>query len=92
MGATYSIGSDRYPYTVIEVRSPKTIVVQGDKAKPTKNHDPYGEQSHLFVPNANGEKRVFTKRKNGGWYEKGSPMGYGRLRLGERHKHMDPHR
>ena len=91
MGATYSIGSDCYPYTVMEVRSPKTIVVQEDKARPTKNHHPHGNQSFLFEPNSEGEKRVFTLRKNGGWYENGQPMGHGRLRVGERHKHIDPH-
>jgi len=33
MGATTGFNGDCYPYTVIEVRSPKTILVQSDNYK-----------------------------------------------------------
>jgi len=91
MAATHGYGSDCYPYTVVEIRSPKTIVIQSDTATPAPGHDHFGTQSYTYERNPKGEKRVFTQRKNGGWYEKGSPMGYGRLGLGSRRKYLDPH-
>lgn len=54
MGATYSIGSDSYAFTVVEVKGKvgkRQVTLQKDDAVPTKDSDYYGHQKHLFVLN-----------------------------------------
>lgn len=89
MGATAGIGSDSYPYTVVEVRSPKTIVVQADSYKPAEHHDYYANQEYVYSPNPDAGKEVYTLRKDGRWRKKGSQ--YQTLTLGFRRHYHDPH-
>jgi len=52
-GATYSIGGDSYAMTVIKYEN-DIVSVQHDIDIPTNNHDVYGEQKNLYVPDENG--------------------------------------
>ena len=91
MGATESVGSDSYPYTIIEVSpSEKTIVVQQDIAKPDVGHEYFGAQKYVYTPNVDANKRTYTLRKNGRWYQKGESMGYMPLCIGHRRYYSDP--
>lgn len=92
MGATYGINSDCYPYTIVEVKSPKTIVVQADLATATADSEYFGEQKHTFERNPYSMKQVYTLRKNGKWQRKGQPMNnYSGLSVGNRRYYQDPH-
>lgn len=88
MGATYSIGSDRYAYTVVKVLSPKRIWVQADITHQVGSF--YGTQSYVCEPNPSAPVREFSLRKDGTWREKGQYDPYGTLELGIRHTELDP--
>lgn len=84
MGATYSIGSDMYPCTVIAVmRNGRTIRL---------SHDTIKGRGKLFVPNMNPvdecEVIVATLRSDGRYMERGT--NYGFIRLGKRRNYHDP--
>jgi len=86
-GVTYNCGSDRYAYTIIEVLTPKVIVIQEDKIVP----DPDETVKHRAVPNEFGRVTTITLRKNGCWYERGSKMIRGcTYTVGKRRYYMDP--
>ena len=83
-GATYTIGADSYPYTVIEVSpSGKTIRVQRDRAVLVGGE---GEDSrHVYIPNTDREAETFTlRRSSGSYHRKGHPATYGALEVGHR--------
>ena len=71
MGATRIGWTDRHPYTVIEVRSPKCLVLREDKATRTDNLGMSDCQSYEFNPDPDGRTVVVTLRKNGKWGGKG---------------------
>lgn len=90
MGATILMWTDRHAATVIEVITPKKIVVQEDTATRTDNYGMSDAQSYDYTPNPNGVKRTFTLRKNGAWVMTGMAMQGGtRLRLGVRDEYYD---
>jgi hypothetical protein len=93
MGVTKPSGSDRYPYTVIEIIADKKIVVQEDKATRTDNRGYYTEsQDYSYEPNPNGHTATITKRKNGRWHTLGTrTRGSQSWYLGVRDRHNDPH-
>jgi hypothetical protein len=74
MGATLVMWSDRHAYTVVEVLSPKKIVVQQDIAERIDKNGCSENQKYQFNPNPNASKQVFTKRKNGKWIKLGNDM------------------
>jgi hypothetical protein len=91
-GATYSIGSDSYPYTIRAVSaSGKTVWATQDqfRAKPGANH-PYQEGNRIgtFIP-VDGELRKFTFRRKSDLFR---PVGSrcGSLFFGRSFK-QDPH-
>lgn len=93
MGATQGVGSDAYPYTIIEV-SPngKTIKVQSDKHTPAEGYDYYSNQVYNYHQNPNGEIITYTLRKNGRYHAQGEPIRGGRaLVVGRRCYKHDPH-
>ena len=56
--ATYSIGSDCYPLTVIEVKGEvgkRQVTLRGCNATPTKNSDYYNRQRYLYTENPYGD-------------------------------------
>ena len=89
MGATNYVGSDCYPYTVVEIKSPKTIVVKPNahRADPDKEGG-MGHQNWIIdeEPNQDAPGETLTLRKNGYWIRKGQAMqGGARFVTGERH-------
>ena len=85
-GGSFSVGSDRYPVTVVAVTA-KTVKFQEADAAPAEGHNYFGAQKYTFSPNTNS--RVETARwsaKRGGWVSAGrrvSFTGYS--------KYSDPH-
>ena len=73
-GFIASCGSDRTAYTVIEVKTPKKIIVQRDKEG--ERLDPEGGPTgyNAAIRDPEGATRVYTLRKNDRWMEKGVPM------------------
>ena len=93
MPATIGIGSDSYPALVTRVSdSGKTISVVKVRYKPTPGHNYFGNQKYEYSEEPEGAEQVWTFRKNGRWYPKGSSVrsGYG-LCLGFRRAYSDPH-
>ena len=83
MGVTFNCGSDRYPYTVIEVLTSKTLVIQEDKVVQGADGKP------TLVRDEQGEVKTITFRRNGRWYEQGSKMGRGlNYTVGTRQREM----
>jgi hypothetical protein len=67
-GATVSIGSDSYPYTIIDVsESGKTIYLREDKVERTDSNGMSEIQEYKYSPNLEGQEIKATKRKNGAW-------------------------
>ena len=92
MGATVSIGSDCYPYTIVEV-SPdyKTIKIQADTATPAEGYEYFGNQVFNFTPNPEAPIEVWTLRNHGRYARKGTKKGSGFcLSIGSRRKYSDP--
>lgn len=65
-GATYSVGSDRYPATVI-AKTAHTVTVQDDLSTAGPGHNYFGAQNWLFSPNPNGRTMVarWSAKRNG---------------------------
>jgi hypothetical protein len=76
MGATSGFNGDAYPYTVIEVLSPKTIAVTQDNHRVIEKDAGFKEGSIEceFETNWYDEPIFVTKRKNGRWVQKGQDM------------------
>lgn len=94
MGATYGIGSDCYPYTIVEVKSRTTILVRADDYQRTDNNGYGGHQEYDYYPNPEAGLETVTLRKNGRWVKKGYSMnsGCGNVYIGYRRAYYDPHR
>lgn len=67
MGATEIGWTDREAYTVIEVLSPKRIVIQRDRAIRVDQNGMSESQSYQFERNPLGRTFIVTKRKDGKW-------------------------
>lgn len=91
MPATIAVGSDRYPATVVEVKTPRKIVIQEDDSMDRANNLYTEDQKYTYFENPLGNKKVYSFRKNGYWVEEGSASHNGRvLFLGTRSKYRDP--
>lgn len=88
-GVTYCSGTDRYPYTVVEVRGPKTLVIQQDNYKRTDGNGMSEDQTYEYTPNPDAERRVITLRKNGRWCEEGVTSRSSAYHVGERRAYYD---
>lgn len=92
IGATKYVGSDCYPFTVVEVVNDRKIVVQPDNATPAEGFEYYSNQVYTFSPRPEAEKITLTLRKNGRWIqEKESIKSFG-FHIGSRRRHEDPHK
>jgi hypothetical protein len=90
MGVTRCGYSDRHPFTVIEVLSPRRIVVQEDKATRTDKNGMSESQSYDYERDPNGTTYTLTLRKNGRWVTQGESMNGGTgWMVGERLKYHD---
>lgn len=91
MGVTYSIGSDRYPYTVVEIVNHRTIKVQEDIFKRTDENGFSESQTYEYSRNKNAPLKILTLRKNGRWVQKGNSLeDPGRYWVGQRNAYQDP--
>jgi hypothetical protein len=87
MGATEILWTDRYAWTIVAIPSPKTIIVQRDKAHNTGGH---GSNAWTYERDENGIKCAVTLRKNGQWIVKGESLKNGiRFILNWRNAHYD---
>lgn len=72
-GATVRVGSDCYPYTIIDVsESGKTIYLKEDRVERTDNNGMSECQEYNYFRNPEGAEVKATKRKNGSWKLTGS--------------------
>jgi hypothetical protein len=85
LGVTYNCGSKQYAYTIIEVLTPKTLIIQKDKivrgetdGQPQAVRDEYGEI------------KTITLRVNGCWYAEGKKMSCMTFTIGKRRFNIDP--
>lgn len=90
--ATYSIGSDRYPYTIVEQRGRVLLVRKDDYiGKPGRNNAYTEDQGYLYFANEYAPIERFSFRKNGHYYRVGSAIGAGGvLHVGTRRAYRDP--
>lgn len=81
--ATLQVGSDSYPYTVIEVwRGGRQIVLQACKTKPGPNFDYWNNQNWIIEPDPEGRKITANYApKRGGYFSDHSPVSIGRSRF-----------
>ena len=86
-GATELCWSDRHAYTVVEVKSAKTIVVQRDTSTRVDTNGMSESQVYTFARNEFARKATLRQAKNGGWYEGG--MKGRRFLIGEREEYHD---
>lgn len=83
-GGSYSIGSDRYPVTVVKVSATgKTVWYR--KAKSFRA----GNGAHLFVDDTSADVQRATMRKCGKFKPSGQRCGF--LHFGEYDHYRDPH-
>lgn len=94
-GATYSVGSDRYPATIVEVTlfasgprkgQPREVTVQTDNWTVVSGSQHDGTAKYVYNRDYGGAKRTFKAQKDG---TLGAP-GH-RLHLGSRDRYYDPH-
>lgn len=87
MGVTWSVGSDRYPGTIIDISaSGKRITFQEDIATRTDTNGMSELQTYTFQANPLGEIHTASLRKDGRWRITGSKMT---ISLGIRGKYYD---
>lgn len=89
MGATELGWTDRHAYTVVEVQTPKRIVVQADNTKRTDKNGMSEMQVYEYTPNPNAAKEVLTLRKNGRWIRQGESSKSTSFALGFRKAYHD---
>jgi hypothetical protein len=92
MGATTGFGSDRYPYTVVQILSKRRIDLQADTYKRIDKNGMSESQEYEYFRNIDGPTIEATLRKDGTWVRDGDPLKRGqRFYLGHRAAHFDPH-
>lgn len=90
MGVTQLCFTDRHPYTIIDVISPREILVQSDSAIRVDNNGMSDSQNWEFQPNPRGLKYILTLRKNGSWKCKGASLKSSESwMIGKRSKYHD---
>lgn len=88
MGATMMVGTDRYPYTVVDVLTPKKIVVQEDHAVLVAGSAMSESQEYEYAPNPNARRITLRKRADGLWGNAGEASGP--VQVGHRRAYSDP--
>jgi hypothetical protein len=86
MGATKISWTDRHPYTIIEVRSKSTIIVQEDESIRLDGNAMSEGQTYEYKPDPNGSKYTLTLRRDGRWKVKGDTTVFA---LGYRSRYHD---
>lgn len=89
-GATFHIGSDRYPYTVVEVCSPTRVVLQADNYRRIDKNGFSEDQTYEYTPNSDAALTVVTRRSDGIWRKQGDTKGGGSFSFHDRKAYQDP--
>lgn len=89
--ATKLVGSDRYPFTVIEVKSPRRVVVQADRFRRVDQNGFSESQVYEMERDAEGQKFDISLRKDTYWHEVGYSTNTSCFVLGYRSAYQDPH-
>jgi len=88
MGVTEVMYSDRHPYTVVAILSPRRIKVQPDKATRI-DHNGYSEsQEYKYEPQPDSPSVILRLNKHGKWKREGDPQGATYL-IGVREEYYD---
>ena len=88
--ATYSVGSDSYPATVVAVsKSGHRVTLQDDDWKVVSGSMVDGSAKYTYSPYPQGPTRVATRRADGSYRLVGWSSG-GWVGFGRRVKHYDP--
>jgi hypothetical protein len=90
MGATQQVGSDRYPFSIMEIKSDRCLVVQADEYVLTEGSGQSEHQVYSYSPNCLGTTRTLTFRKNGRWVQEGQGMNSEHWYIGDRNAYRDP--
>lgn len=91
MGGTQNVGSDRYPFTIVQVLSPTRCVIQRDAFTRTEANGQSESQSYTFAPDPTAKRIEISLRKNRRWYRTGDPMApMLSFTLGQRRAYFDP--
>jgi hypothetical protein len=88
IGVTEIMFSDRHPYTVIEVISPKRIRVQADTATRVDDNGYSESQEYNYTPNPKGEIITLFLNKWGKWKQAGQAQSSTFL-IGKREEYYD---
>lgn len=88
MGVTRLGWSDRRPYTIVKVISPKKIVVQEDDAKRTDDNGMSECQTYEYTRNDKNPEVTLTLRSYG-WRQVGDGKNGEGWRIGERSRYHD---
>lgn len=90
MGVTKYIGSDEYPFTIIDVISKSEVTIQMDKSIRTDSNGMDESQVYSYEPDSTGDIYTITLRHNGKWIQKTKPTkGSPYFVLGIRRKYYD---
>lgn len=87
MGVTQICWSDRHPYTIVEIVSPKEIVVQSDRSSRIDDRGMSDMQDYEYTPNPNAPRiTLYNRYKDGHWRERAGGTIY---MLGRREEYYD---
>jgi len=89
MGVTECCWSDRHAYTIVDIISPREIVVQRDIAIRADNRGMTDSQDWIYERDPEGSKYTITLRKNGRWVKKGLDMKSNGWLIGSREEYFD---
>lgn len=89
-GATYHVGSDRYPFTVVKVITQNKIQLQADSFSRTDKNGISENQTYAWDYNTDSEIIVVSKRKNGRWHKVKDSMSGPFYTIGARNIYQDP--
>jgi hypothetical protein len=86
-GATLVVGSDRYPYTVVDIsKAGNRVTIQADRFKVL--HKGFTEdQSYEYSRNTEGQKILVSLRRDGKWKVAGEST---LVVMGVRQAYIDP--
>ena len=89
--ATYCIGSDRYPYEVVEVsKSGKTVTLRAMSYEIVEGSAFDGSARYCYHRNPQGSTMKATLRKDGRYRQTGC-SNYGSVAIGYADAYRDPH-
>lgn len=90
----HHVGSDVYPYEIVEVVNDRTIKIRAMHYEPDKEngYNYYEGGPWIITSDPCQPLEVITRRKNGNWYPKGQKDWYNPFSFGSKpRKYRDPH-